>query len=77
MNKQKITVSSYVRQEYKKMYSGGILLIVFIILALSIWGTIDRFFDANGNRVLGAVPLITPALLSAWYLVSILRKKEQ
>lgn len=77
MNKQEIKISSYVRQEYKKMYSGRNLLIVFIILALSIWGTIDSFFDANGNRVLGAVPLITPALLSAWYLVSILREKEQ
>ncbi|GIN73757.1 hypothetical protein J14TS2_42320 [Bacillus sp. J14TS2] len=77
MNTQKTTVSSYVLQEFKKVYLGRNLIIVFFILALSVWGTIDSFFDANGDRLLGAVPLITPALLSAWYLVSILRQKER
>lgn len=64
------------RDLWKNFYTGKQLYLVLTLFALSCWGTIDSFRDADGDRILGALPIVMPGVLAIWQLIPIVRKKN-
>lgn len=57
--------------EVRRAYLGPRLLIAIAAFALSCWGTLDSYRDADGDRILGAMPLLAPGLLAGWMTLSV------
>jgi len=63
------------KDELKNAYYGPQVLIVIGLFGLSCWGAIDSFYDPDGQRLLGALPFLTPAILAGWRMLTILWKQ--
>jgi hypothetical protein len=65
-----------IRRTLKDIYLTPFIILVLVLLALNIVGIIDSYYDMNFNRIFGLIPLVTPGILSAVYMLKVLWKKK-
>ncbi len=53
----------------RRAYRFPAVILPILLMALATWGTSDGMRDIHGDRFFGALPMLTPAVLSAWWVI--------
>ncbi len=51
----------------RRAYHFPAVILPILLMALATWGTSDGMRDIHGDRPFGALPMLTPAILSVWW----------